>query len=68
MAADRVILGNGENCVYSTDPGETGLNNNVLIVGSSGCGKTMSVSEARLLETYHSSLIITVTKRRIVKK
>jgi len=66
MMTDRVIL--GENCIYSTDPAETGINNNVLVCGGSGCGKTMSISEPRLLETYHSSLIATVTKRRIVNK
>lgn len=66
MAMDRMIL--GENVIYSTDCNETGLNNNVLVCGSSGCGKTMSISEPRLLETFHSSLIATVTKRRIVNK
>lgn len=66
MAADKVIL--GQNCVYSTDCTQTGLNNNVIVCGSSGCGKTMSISEPRLLETFESSLIITMTKRRIVNK
>lgn len=58
----------GENAIYSTDFTETGLNNNVLVCGCSGCGKTMSISEPRLLETSNSSLIVTVTKRRIVNK
>lgn len=66
MAMDRMIL--GENVIYSTDCRQTGLNNNVLVCGSSGCGKTMSISEPRLLETFHSSLIATVTKRKIVNK
>lgn len=66
MVADRMIL--GENVIYSTDSNETGLNNNVLVCGSSGCGKTTSISEPRLLETYNSSLIATVTKRRLVNK
>lgn len=66
MATDRMIL--GENVIYSTDCNVTGLNNNILVCGSSGCGKTMSISEPRLLETQHSSLIATVTKRRIVNK
>jgi len=64
--ADRLII--GERCIYSTDSSETGLNNNVLVCGGSGCGKTMSVSEPRLLETYSTSLVATVTKRRIVNK
>ncbi len=66
MTADKMIL--GENAVYSTDSSKTGLNNNVIVCGSSGCGKTMSISEPRLLETFNSSLIATVTKRRIVNK
>lgn len=66
MTMDRMIL--GENVIYSTDSEETGLNNNVIVSGSSGCGKTMSISEPRFLETFNSSLIATVTKRRIVKK
>ena len=66
MNSDRMILGN--NVSYSTDCKETGLNNNVIVCGSSGCGKTMSISEPRLLETFHSSLIATVTKRRLVDK
>lgn len=66
MTKDRVILGEG--CIYSADSSETGLNNNVLVCGSSGCGKTMSVSEPRLLETRESSVIATVTKRRIINK
>lgn len=66
MIADRVIL--GEKCVYSTDSEVTGINNNVVVCGGSGCGKTMSISEPRMLETHTSSLVVTVTKRRIVNK
>ena len=66
MEKEKVIL--GENCCYSTDCSKTGLNNNVIVCGGSGSGKTMSVSEARLLETKTSSMIAVVTKRRIVKK
>lgn len=63
---DKVIL--GENCIYSTDCAVTGLNNNVVVCGTSGCGKTMSITEPRLLETFDTNLIVTVTKRRIVQK
>lgn len=66
MNTDRIIL--GENVIYSSNSKETGVNNNVLVCGSSGSGKTMSISEPRLLETHNSSLIATVTKRRIVEK
>ena len=50
MAMDRMIL--GENVIYSTDSNETGLNNNVIVCGSSGCGKTMSISERRIVNKY----------------
>lgn len=63
---DKRVL--GENVIVSSDCNETGVNNNVLVCGSSGCGKTMSISEPCLLETFNSSLIATVTKRRIVDK
>lgn len=68
MNADRMILGESQNAVFSTDCNATGLNNNILVCASSGCGKTMSIMEPRLIETFHSSLIVTCTKRRIVEK
>ncbi len=63
---DKVIL--GEKAIFDTNCEITGLNNNVIVSGGSGCGKTMSVTEPRLLTTHNSSLIVTVTKRRIVDK
>lgn len=66
MAKDKMTL--GENVILSTDSNKTGLNNNVIVCGSSGSGKSMSILEPRLLETNHSSLIVTVTKRRLAKK
>lgn len=63
---DRVIL--GKNCIVSSDCSKTQLNNNIIVCGSSGCGKTMSISEPRLLETKESSLIITLSKRKLVSK
>ncbi len=66
MRTDKRIL--GENATFSTNCKETGLNNNVLVYGTSGCGKTMSVAEPLMLETYNTNLVVTVTKRRIVKK
>lgn len=68
MRADIMILGEGQNAVYSTDSNETGLNNNVIVCASSGGGKTCSILEPRLLATFNSSLIVTCTKRRIVDK
>lgn len=66
MIYDKIIL--GENVEFSTDCDKTGCNNNILVCASSGAGKTMSIIEPRLLETYNSSLVVTVTKRKIVDK
>ena len=68
MEADRMILGDGPNCIFSTDSMVTGINNNVLVAACSGAGKTMSITEAMFLELYHRSVIATVTKRCIVNK
>lgn len=47
-STERMILGN--DCIYSGDPEETGLNRNVLIVGGTGSGKTKSYVEPELME------------------
>lgn len=64
--ADKIIV--AKDCVYSGDCTETGLNNNQIIVGGSGSGKTMSITEPCLLHSRERSLIVTVTKARIVHK
>lgn len=65
---EKIILGAGKEAVYSTDCSVTGLNNNVIVCAGAGGGKTMSIIEPKLLETYDSSVVVTVTKRRIVEK
>ena len=69
MRNERVIL--GKNCSYSVDSRVTGINNNRVIVGGSGTGKTVSILEPELLEllrTRESSMIVVATKRRLVDK
>lgn len=66
MQKEKIILGNGVETDNDSD--STQLNNNIVIVGPSGCGKTMSYAEARLLETNESSMIVAVSKRRLVEK
>ncbi len=63
---ERMIL--GQNVICSMDCNQTGLNNNVLVVGGSGSGKTKSISEPMLLENMSSTQVVTVTKRRIVNQ
>lgn len=65
-SSDKMICGKGVS--FSTDSEKTQVNNNVIVVGGSGSGKTLSHVEPRILETFHSNLVVTVTKRRIVEK
>lgn len=67
---NTIILGNayGKNLEYSTDPAETGLNNNMVVVGGSGSGKTMSVMEMKILRNQGRSMIINVTKKNLIRK
>lgn len=57
-----------EGCIYSSDCTETSLNNNRIVVGGSGSGKTMSITEPCLLHSHNRNLIVTATKRGIVHK
>lgn len=63
---DSVIL--SENCTYSTDCELTQVNNNVIVCGGSGSGKTLSISEPRMLTTNNGTLITTLTKRKLFYK
>lgn len=66
MKFDNMIL--GENAIFSTDSVKTGLNNNCIVVGGTGSGKTMSIIEPRFLYNENSNMVVTVTKRRIIKE
>lgn len=66
--ADVLILGADERAAFTTDTQYTQLNNNVFVAGGSGSGKTYSIIEPRLLNTFNSNLFVTVSKRRIVDK
>lgn len=46
-----------KDCVYSRDDYETKLNNNVLIVGGSGTGKTRTIVTPNLLECEGSQIV-----------
>ena len=50
MDNSQLIL--GEDRYYSLDSYETKLNNNVLVVGASGSGKTRSIVTPNLLRAY----------------
>lgn len=63
---DRLYL--GQHQVFSMDDQQTGLNNNVLVVGCSGSGKTMSVGEPFLLHATECSLVVSIVKRELLQK
>lgn len=70
MGREKVVL--GENCIFSSDSNETGINKNISVVGGAGSGKTVSFVEPELMETLKASIslnrIVILTKRRIANK
>ncbi len=65
MEEGRLILGEGQ--YYSLDCHKTGLNNNVLVVGASGSGKTRSYVIPNLLQA-SGSYIVSDPKGNLYKK
>lgn len=47
---------------------ETGLNNNILVIGGTGTGKTKSYAEPLLLNSFNKSVIVSLAKFSLVKK
>lgn len=70
MSTERMILGN--KCIFSGNPKETGLNRNVLVVGDTGTGKTVSFMEPALIEPLRvkrpNNKIVILTKRDLANK
>ena len=64
MNQDQLVM--GKNCVYTMD--ESFVNNNVIIVGGTGSGKTHYVLEPMLLHTYNSSIVVNLNKRILFDK
>ena len=63
---DSLILGDGPAGTYSMDPQESAVNNNVMVIAGTGGGKTKSVVEANLLHARHQSMVVLLTKRRLL--
>ena len=57
-----------EGVVYPADFEKTGLNLNELVVGGTGCGKSVSVAYSRLVHTKNSSVVVPITKVALKKK
>ena len=65
---DDLYLGDGPKGRYSMDPQKSQVNNNVLVVAGTGGGKTRSVVEANLLHALHQSMVVLLTKRRLLQE
>lgn len=63
---DRMIL--ADKISSSFNSGMTGLNNNILVIGPPGSGKSFSITEPQILQTYENSIVVTMTKRKIAEK
>lgn len=57
-----------EGVVYPADFEKTGLNLNELVVGGTGCGKSVSVAYSRLVHTSNSSVVVPITKVALKNK
>ena len=60
---DEMILADG--VVTTFNSLETGLNNNTIVLGATGSGKSMSVTEPQIMHTFNNSLVVTLSKRKI---
>ena len=61
---DAFILGKG--ALYSADSAITGVNNNIIVCGGTGCGKSLSVAVPSFLVTFDSSVAITVSDKEFI--
>ena len=60
---DKTCL--AENAVYDVDFNKTGINQNELIVGATGSGKSWSCAYSRLAHILDSSVVIPISKNEI---
>lgn len=62
---DRLFL--GDNAVFEADPKRSGINSNVLVVGGTGSGKSLSVATPIVINNKCQSMIIPIAKRQLLK-
>ena len=65
---DVYRLGADPQCYVSTNSFETRLNNNIMVIGGSGSGKTMGISLPMLLHSRYTNPVAIFTKRTLMMK
>ena len=65
---DTLIFGQDPRCRLSMDCSKTGRNNNIVVAGNTGSGKTMSTVVPNLLHMEHSNVISVFTKLGLMTK
>lgn len=63
---DKFFL--GDNKVYDISPSQSGINANVAVVGATGSGKTESTVVPMLLNNDERSVVVPVSKFRVIKE
>lgn len=60
---DEFFLGKDERCAVSTDCKKTQLNNNILVIGGSGSGKTSGIVNPMLLNLKYGNVVAVFAKK-----
>ncbi|MGN1023315.1 MAG: type IV secretory system conjugative DNA transfer family protein [Lachnospiraceae bacterium] len=61
--SDEIVL--GRDCVLQSDAERSGINENVVVIGGTGTGKSLSLLEPTLLRAQNRSLVCIVKKQEI---
>lgn len=64
---DEYRFGMDQRCWFSTDCRETQLNNNAMVEGGSGSGKTISTLLPILLHAQNNNAVVVLTKKGLLK-
>ena len=63
---DKFYLGEDTRCIVPLNCQKTKLNNNMLIEGGTGTGKSLSILVSYLLHVRHTNSIVVVTKKKLM--
>ena len=63
---DFLVLGDGADGFFDMNPENASINHNMLVIAGTGGGKTKIVVETNLLHSWHKSMVVLLTKRRLI--